>query len=51
MEHTMPDPAARRNSNAERLDTIIKNLPDAQRAEVWRGVALNLAEGYDEGKP
>ncbi len=28
-----------------RLDEIIAQLPDADRAEVWCGVALNLAEG------
>ncbi len=34
-----------------RLDTLFAQLPDADRAEVWRGVALNLAEGYHEGTP
>ena len=34
-----------------RLDEIIARLPDAERAEVWRGVALNLAERDGEGEP
>jgi len=33
-----------------RLDTLFAQLPDGERAEVWRGVALNLAERYREAK-
>ncbi len=33
-----------------RLDEILAQLPDADHAEVWRGVALNVAERYCEAK-
>ena len=42
---------SKRKVHLERLDIIIQRLPDAEQAEVWRGVALNLAERHGEGKP
>ncbi len=40
-----------RKVHLERLDKIIRQLPHEEQVEVWRGVALNLAERHGEGKP
>ena len=51
MDITLPDYDLERKTPLERLDTILQRLPDAERAEAWRGLALNMAEKYGEGKP
>ncbi len=48
---TVLDSEVERKAHLGRLDTILEELPDAEQAEVWRGIALNLAERYGEGKP
>ena len=40
-----------RKTPLERLDKILGRLPAAKRSEVWRGLALNLAERDDKDKP
>ncbi len=34
----------------QKLDMILAGLLDAELSEVWRGIALRLAEGYCGGK-
>ena len=34
----------------DRLDQILAQLPDAERAECWRGVALDFAERLREAR-
>ena len=51
METTLPNCDLERKVHLERLDVILERLPDPERAEAWRGLALNLAEKYGEDKP
>ncbi len=44
MQTTLPDCDLERKAPLERLDKILERLPDVERAEVWRGLAFNLAE-------
>ena len=48
---TVLDSEVERKAHLERLDKILGRLPDVERAEAWRGLALNLAEKYGDGKP
>ncbi len=50
MESTLHDCDLKHKVDLERLDRILERLPDTERAGVWRGIALNLAERCGEGK-